>query len=471
MQHTLNYNSLLTISIIAFITPFLVSNLKKIKIPYQVGEILIGILFGKTFFNIINADTTITLLANLGLAYLMFLSGLEIDMKNLLSRKADKSHIYLSIVMQIISIILAFILSSITFKFIGITKGIILFTMIFTASSPGLIVPLFKSKNLLKTKFGQIILSFSIICEFTSIIGLTIIFSISQNGLSLKSFEFILVFISAIVLYYIAKLLMKKHKFKVSSKNLHLVIRAAFALILVLVVIAEQLDTEIVLGSFLAGIIFSLLLGKAKEEVSHQLDIIGYGFLIPIFFIMVGANVNLRIVVSEPTILIKVVVLILIFLIVKFIPSLFLIRKFGVRKGLSGALILSAQLSLVIVAAQMALQFNYIGIQDYSAFILATIISCVIFPILFEKLCSTSESIRSSNKELIIREVVLTNSEFINKPLKFCDFQSSCRIFSITRNDEEFLPTANTTLSLGDQLVLVGERDSVSNILEILSQS
>ncbi|MGL5822189.1 MAG: cation:proton antiporter [Sarcina sp.] len=471
MQDTLNYNSLLTISIIAFITPFLVSNLKKIKIPYQVGEILIGILFGKTFFNIINANTTITLLANLGLAYLMFLSGLEIDMKNLLSKKADKSHIYISITMQIISIILALILSFIASRFIGIAKGTILFTMIFTASSPGLIVPLFKSKNLLKTKFGQIILSFGIICEFTSIIGLTIIFSISQNGLSLKSFKFILVFVSALILYYIVKLFMKKYKFKVSAKNLHIVVRAAFALILILVVIAEQFDTEIVLGSFLAGIIFSLLLGKAKEEVSHQLDIIGYGFLVPIFFIMVGANVDLRIVLSEPIILAKVSILILIFLAVKLIPSILLVKKFGIRKSLSAAFILSAQLSLVIVAAQMALDFKYIGIQDYYAFILATIISCVIFPILFEKLCSTSDSVRSSNKELIIREVVLTNNFFTNKPLKICEFQSSCRIFSITRNDEEFLPTANTTLSLGDQLILVGERDSVSNMLEILSNN
>ena len=472
MGHTLNYNSLLIISVIAFFTPFLVSKLKSIKIPYQVGEIIIGVIVGKTFLNIIHPDMTIVLLSNLGLAYLMFLSGLEIDVNGLLSKKTDKSHIVASIKMFIISAIIAIILSVLLLPFIGITKGFILFALIFAASSPGLIVPIFKQKGLLKMPFGQTILSFSIICEFISIIGLTIMFSVSENGFSIKSFEFILVFICAIVLYYLAKFFMHKHDFKTPSmKNIHVIIRAAFALILILVVVAEQFDTEIVLGSFLAGLIFSMLIGKAKEEVSHQLDIIGYGFLIPIFFIMVGANVDLRIVVSQPSILIKVVVILIIFLLVKLIPSLLLKKKFGLKTSLSAGMILSAQLSLVIVAAQMALEFGYIGNADYSAFILATILSCVIFPVLFEKLLPKNlVTTKAKNKDLIIREVILSNPDYQNKPLKDCVFSNSCRIFSVTRDDEEFLPNANTKLSEGDLLVLVGTTDCVETSMEVLSE-
>ena len=339
----LHYNALLIISVIAFFTPFLVSKLKVVKIPYQVGEILIGVIVGKTFFNIVHPDMTILLLSNLGLAYLMFLSGLEIDVKALLSKKTDKSHIWISSKIFILSIIIAIILSIVILPYLGITNGLVIFTLIFAASSLGLIVPMFKQKGLLKSPFGQIILSFSIICEFAAIIGLTIMFSISENGFSIKSFEFILVFICAIVLYYIAKFFIKRHDFKTPSmKNIHVIIRAAFALILILVVIAERFDTEIVLGSFLVGLIFSMLIGKAKEEVSHQLEIIGYGFLIPIFFIMVGADVNLRIIVSQPLILIKVIILLIIFLVVKLIPLLLLKKKFGMNTSLAAGMILSA---------------------------------------------------------------------------------------------------------------------------------
>ena len=469
MEH-LNYNSLLIISITAFFTPFLVLKLKKIKIPYQVGEIVVGVIIGKTVLNIVRPDSTVYFLSNLGLAYLMFLSGLEVDFDDFTSKKSDKSFVYTSLKMIILSAIVSILLSVSALKFIGITQGVLLFTLIFMASSPGLVLPILKEKNKLKSNFGKTLLIFSIMCEFVSLIGITVILSISQNGLSIKSFQFILIFIVAILLYFLARLFIKRNDFKVPSfKNIHMMVRAAFALILVLVAIAAQLNTEIVLGSFLAGLIFSLLIGKAKEEVSHQLDIIGYDFLIPIFFIMVGANVNLRIVFYEPIILLKVLVLLIIFFLVKLIPSIFLKQKFGIRSALSGAMILTPQLSLVIVASQLALELGYLTNADYSAFILATILSCIIFPIVFDKLTVFDQSeVNTINKDIIIREVIFGNEELNNKQLKDCNFPPSCRVFSITRNDDEFMPNASTRLLKGDLIVLVGESHEVYKRIDLL---
>ena len=105
LEHTLNYNSLLIISITAFITPFLVSKLKNFKIPYQVGEIVVGVIVGKTVLNLVRPDLTIYFLSNLGLAYLMFLSGLEVNFDDFTSNKSDKSFIFISIKMMILSAI------------------------------------------------------------------------------------------------------------------------------------------------------------------------------------------------------------------------------------------------------------------------------------------------------------------------------------------------------------------------------
>lgn len=473
MHEELNYGSLLIISIIAFFTPFLVSRLKKFKIPYQVGEIIIGIIVGKTFLNIVKPDITILFLSNLGLAYLMFLSGLEINFEDLKSKKGGMSSISIPTQMMVVSIIVSLVLSYFGLKLIGITNGFLLCAFIFLAASPGLVVPILKGKNLIKSELGQIILTFSIICEFVAIIGTTVIFSITSNGLTLKSFEFVLIFVAAFLVYIIANRFLKRHDFSVPSfKNIHIIVRAAFVLILILVVVAEKLDTEIVLGAFLAGMIFSLLTGKAKEEISHQLDIIGYGFLIPIFFIMVGVNVDLKVVVQNPSILLKVLVLLIIFFLVKFIPSLLLKKRFGFKNVVSSSMILTAQLSLVIVTAQLAYEFSFISNADYSAFIITTIISCILFPVIFEKLTPSNLSDTvDEDKTIIVRELILTNHDFENKALKNCNFPNSCRIFSFIRDGEEIIPNGETILKNGDLIILVGTKSDVSSTMDILSKS
>ena len=476
MENNINYDSLLILAILAFITPFLVAKLKKLKIPYQVGEIFVGIIFGKSFLNLIKPDLWIIFLSDLGIAYLMFLSGLEIDFNHIHikdSKDKGSSKLTLGILMYITSFIVA-ILLSFTLKFIGITKGTLFFILLFTASAPGLMVPFLKQKHILTSNLGQTLLIFSLICEFVCLIGLSFITSTALYGFSYKNFLFLIIFGVAFLLYFIINHFFDLNKFSaISFKNLHISIRGAFALILILVSIAQKIDTEIVLGSFLAGIIFSLVVGKAKEEVSHKLDVIGYGFLIPIFFIMVGVNLNLRIVFENPKSLLKIPVLLLIFFLVKFIPSLLLKRKFGIQNAVACSMVLSAQLSLIIVGSQMALDANYISTSDYSAFILATIISCVLFPILFEIIYKPDKNLTTEEtldeEKIIIREISPTNEWYIGKTLKECKFPVGCRIFLILRNEIEIMPTANTTLEASDLLLLAGRKEDVENTISILT--
>ncbi len=471
MNEALNYDSLFILAVVAFITPFLVSKLKKIKIPYQVGEIFVGIIVGKSCLNIVNPDITILFLSNLGLSYLMFLSGLEIDFSDLKSSDKETSPLWLSVKMLIVSFIVA-ILLSFSLKFIGINKGMLFFALIFMASAPGLVVPILKSKNMIKSTLGQVVLIFSIFCELTTLIGITIISAINANGISFKSFEFILIFIAAFILYLLAKRFLKINDFSAAAfKNLNLSVRAAFALILILVVVAEKLHSEIVLGAFLAGMIFSLLVGKAKEEISHQLDGIGYGFLIPIFFIMIGVNVDVKSVLQSPKALIEIPMFLLIFFLVKIIPSLLLKGKFGLKNALSSSMLLTAQLSLVVVAAQIALELGYIGKADYSAFILTTVLSCIIFPILFEKIIDSSQWEESTVEEdkIIVREIILLNEYYSGKALKDCKFPIGCRLFTIIRNGVEIMPTATSTLELNDLIILAGVREAVYDTMNLLT--
>lgn len=475
MKETLNYDSLLILSTVAFFTPFLVSKLKRIKIPYQVGEIFIGIILGKSFFNIIKPDVWILFLSNLGLAYLMFLSGLAInfdDLKRGEGESLKNSKILLSIKMIVVSLITSICLSF-SLKLVGIESGTLFFALLFTAAAPGLLVPILKSKNIISSNFGQSLLIFGIITQLLSLIGVTFISSISLHGLSFKSFTFLIIFAAAILIYFISKFIFKTNDFSAMAfKNLHISVRGAFVLVLILVAIAQKVDSEIILGSFLAGMVFSLLVGKAKDEISHQLDVIGYGFLIPIFFIMVGVNIDLKSIIDNPSAILKIPVFIIIFFLVKFIPCLLLKKKCGIRNVLASSMILTAQLSLVIVGAQMALNLHYINISDYSAFVVTTVITCIIFPILFEKfIVEDSNTVKQVKEEdkIIIREFILGSEWYFGKPLKECRLPEGCRIFSITRDEEEIMPSANTVLQANDLIILAGIKSAVEETINMLS--
>lgn len=471
MDHIVNYDSLLLLTCLAFITPFFISKIKIIQIPYQVGEIFVGIIFGQSFLNWIKPDIWIVFISHLGVAYLMFLGGLEIDFEKK-QAETNKKLLKTSIFMYLASLIAIYIISLPILNWMGMKKGIIFFILLFTASAPGLLIPYLKHLHILNTKFGQQLLIFSFVCEFICLIGFSIIASTAKYGFGYKNFLFLIVFLAAFLIYLLIKNIYHLHDFSaLAFKNLHIGVRAAFTLILVLVSISEKMEIEVILGSFLAGIIFSIIAGKAKEEISHQLDVIGYGFLIPIFFIMVGVQLDLKSVIYNSKALLNIPIFLFLFYIAKLIPSLILKNKFCNNKVISASFILTSQLSLVIVGAELAYELKIISDTNYSALIVTTIISCILFPAIFNFIYKKekNEDLESDKDErILIRETKLSNPKYFEKEIKECSFNGECRVFMVIRDGFEIFPRANTILQQGDTLVLVGIKEPMDEVIEDL---
>jgi trk system potassium uptake protein TrkA len=474
-MENINYDSLLIISIFAFITPLVINSIKRFKIPFVVGEILVGIIIGKSFLNLVHDDIWISFISHLGLAYLMFLSGLELDFDRI-NVKSEKKKVVRRIIMCTfmfgISLLVSYISSSLMHKF-AIIKNVPFITILLTASAPGLLVPFLKERGILNTDYGQTILIFSLISEFVCLISLSIISSTMINGLTYKSFLFLILFLASLLIYKIIKRF--SHLLDLSASafsRLHIGVRAAFALMLVLVTISQKIDTEVVLGSFLAGIIFTFILDKEKEELKYELDIIGYGFLIPIFFIMVGVNMDLSSVFEEPRSLLYIPVFLVVIFIVKLIPSLFMSFRFGYNKAIAGGVILSSQLSVLIVGAQMAFNLGIMKSSNYSAFVLIVLISCILFPICFDKIFRYEDIDKIEDnieKKISIIEIVPLNPVIYNKTLKELKFPSDFRIFEIIRDGVEFLPDGDTKILKGDRLIIAGLTSSIEETLIILN--
>ncbi|HAR4545934.1 TPA: sodium:proton antiporter [Staphylococcus aureus] len=390
----MEFLSLVIVVLAAFLTPIIVNRLNIIFLPVVVAEILMGIVIGNSFLNIVERDSILNILSTLGFIFLMFLSGLEIDFKAFKKDKRarqgqndDESsipgHLNLALTVfafiMIISILLAYV-----FKWLGLVDDVLLMVIIISTISLGVVVPTLKEMNIMRTTIGQFILLVAVLADLVTMILLTVYGAINGQGGSTIWLIGILVVFTAIS--YILGVQFKRMSFlqKLMDGTTQIGIRAVFALIILLVALAEGVGAENILGAFLAGVVVSLL--NPDEEMVEKLDSFGYGFFIPIFFIMVGVDLNIPSLIKEPKLLIIIPILIVAFIISKLIPVMFIRRWFDMKTTIASAFLLTSTLSLVIAAAKISERLNAISAETSGILILSAVITCVFVPIIFKKL-------------------------------------------------------------------------------------
>lgn len=390
----MEFLSLVIVVLAAFLTPIIVNRLNINFLPVVVAEILMGIVIGNSFLNIVERDSILNILSTLGFIFLMFLSGLEIDFKAFKKDKRarqgqndDESsipgHLNLALTVfafiMIISILLAYV-----FKWLGLVDDVLLMVIIISTISLGVVVPTLKEMNIMRTTIGQFILLVAVLADLVTMILLTVYGAINGQGGSTIWLIGILVVFTAIS--YILGVQFKRMSFlqKLMDGTTQIGIRAVFALIILLVALAEGVGAENILGAFLAGVVVSLL--NPDEEMVEKLDSFGYGFFIPIFFIMVGVDLNIPSLIKEPKLLIIIPILIVAFIISKLIPVMFIRRWFDMKTTIASAFLLTSTLSLVIAAAKISEKLNAISAETSGILILSAVITCVFVPIIFKKL-------------------------------------------------------------------------------------
>jgi monovalent cation:H+ antiporter-2, CPA2 family len=389
MAEQSSITSLLIVVVVAFLTPILLNRLRLQVIPVVVAEIIAGIMIGKTGFNLVKPDMWIETLSTLGFLFLMFLSGLEIDFSAFANKpKANKKQKEPNpFVVASIIFLAIFVLSyglSYLFVLAGYIDNALLMTLIISTISLGVVVPTLKDTNLMKTTIGQTILLVAVIADLATMILLAVFVSIYEPGH--KSVWLLLgLFAAGVVFYFVGKYFKKSSFVETMAKGtVQIGTRAVFTLIIVLVALSETFGAENILGAFLAGVLVSLL--SPNKELMHQLDSFGYGFFIPIFFVMVGVDLDLRALVTEPKILMMIPLLVAALAISKIIPVSLLKIWYDTKTTLAAAFLLVSTLSLVIAAATIAERIGVIDENMKGALILVAVISSIISPILFKKL-------------------------------------------------------------------------------------
>ena len=449
--------SMLIIMLAALIIPIAMARFKVSSVPTAVAEIVAGILLGKSAFNIVQETSSLTLLSSLGVIILMFLSGMEINFdlfkKAPGQKKRDpKSPVSIAVLSFTAVIITAFILGVILY-FMGLFSDILLATILFSTIALGVVIATLKEKEILGRPMGQTILLTAVLGEVIPMLALTFYASIYGHNAG-RLWLIVLLFLAAIILL---------RRFRqpyvwfnnVSKATTQLDIRLAFFLIFTLVTVAESVGAENILGAFLAGMVMKLL--EPSEATQEKLTSIGYGFFIPIFFIMTGVRLDLKSLFANKTALALIPILVACFIIAKLPTTLIYRRRFNARNSFAGGFLTVTTITLVLPSLQVAKNLHAITSTQSDAFILAAVIVCVLAPIVFN-------STYKLNKEDLVKErVVIVGANTLTVPVAqqlshnwyvvrmLTDNQDNYKTFNSEVNDLKYIE------EIGEQVLDAGK--------------
>ncbi|PKG25636.1 monovalent cation:proton antiporter family protein [Niallia nealsonii] len=466
--------------VVALLTPILLHRLKLNVIPIVVAEILMGLIIGKSGFNVVSEDMWLETLSTLGFIFLMFLSGLEIDFsafsnkkkREKLSNGKSEPNPFNTSMIIFVGIFILSVLLSYCFVLAGFVDSVFLMTIIISTISLGVVVPTLKEANIMKSAIGQIILLVAVIADLATMILLAIFASIHESG---GNTWLLLVLFAAGVLLYAAGRRFKNNKImdSLSRGTVQIGTRAVFALIIFLVALSESVGAENILGAFLAGVLVSLL--SPNEELVHQLDSFGYGFLIPTFFVMIGVKMDIWSLFTDLKLLLFIPLLLVALLASKLIPIFYLKKWYDIKTIFASGFLLTSTLSLVIAAAAIGERMNIISTQMSGIFILVAIISCIITPILFKKLFP-----KEAVEEKVLRISIIGVNQvtmqvyqdlksslykvtFYHKKQEKQDFTIADSLFEINELDQYSQEVLEQTDIFLSDIVVISTSDTVKN--------
>jgi Kef-type K+ transport system membrane component KefB/Trk K+ transport system NAD-binding subunit len=400
VEESLDFTPLLLVSVMAVLVPFVAWRLTGGLVPAVIGEVLVGIIFGEPLLGIITHDNEwLTFLGLFGFAYLMFLSGLEINL-SLLGQSPGRRWYIPGIALRhplISGMVLLILVVASTFLGLRlmtsaglITTGQIpMLLFILIATAVGVIVPVLKDRPDLG-RMGQSLLVGGFLLEFVAIVGVGVVSGLEREGISWKIFLILAVPAALVLMVWLSRV--GSGRFPIIPRTMHelaqtssqLKIRASLALLVVFVALSQVAGTEMVLGAFVAGLAVTVVSPRHGSSLRGKLDALGYGFFVPIFFIHAGATLDLGAVFHSTESLILVPALLLVAFGAKMVPSLLgLVPAWGIRPGLAGGSLLSANLSLVLAAGAIAADLGVIDDGLHGALLLMALITTVLAPLMF----------------------------------------------------------------------------------------
>ena len=376
--------TLVLIGIVAVISPILAGLTGRLAIPDVVLEIFLGIVIGPAVLGLAHPDSVVVALEEMGLSYLMFLAGLELDLSRIRGRSLK-----LATTGWMISLALALLIASVL-TLIGTVLDAIVIGLALTTTALGTLLPILRDAALLEGRFGARVMAIGSVGEFAPILAVAVLLDRRDPGTTaVLLFVFVLVAVAAALVAvrtHPPKVIQFLHRHVHSSAQLP--VRIAVLLIISLVFLAFRLGLDVLLGAFAAGIVIRLFVqGEDSTIVRGKLEAIGFGFLVPIFFIVSGMQFNVHALLASPAGLLRVPLFLVLFLVVRGLPALLLYRRdLPGHQLIPLALFSATGLPLIVVITTIGVEEGRMRAVNAAALVAAGMLSVLLYPMV-AKMC------------------------------------------------------------------------------------
>jgi Kef-type K+ transport system membrane component KefB len=374
---------LLIVVAVAFAAPFVLGLFPKVKLPSVVLEILAGIVIGPSVLGIVHVDDSISVISVIGLAFLLFLAGLEIDFGQLRGQV-----LRLTLAGFAVSFAIA-IVAALLLKVTGLIETPLLVAIILCATSLGVLVPVLKDAGQISTTLGQLIIAAGTIADFGAVILLSIFFSGEGGVGSTLLLIGSLVLLAAVVFLAVRSAehstIIRSDLLRLQDTTAQIRVRGAVVLLVGFGAIADELGLETILGAFMAGAILSLLdrdQAMTHPDFRRKLEAIGFGVFIPVFFVTSGIKYDLDALAASASNVIMVPIFLAALLAVRGLPALLYRRVLDGRQIAIAGLMQATSLPFIVAATAIGQDLDLLSAAEGAALIGAGLLSVLLFPII-----------------------------------------------------------------------------------------
>jgi Kef-type K+ transport system membrane component KefB len=379
----ISFTNLLIVVAAGFVAPLALGLVPRFRLPAVVLEIVIGILIGPAVLGWVEVDEPVEVLSVVGLAFLLFLAGLEIDLSALRGALLRAASLGFAI-----SLGLA-VVAGLLLDLVGVADEPLLIAIILASTSLGVIVPVLQDSGEISSRFGQLVIAAASIADFASVLLLTLLFSGESTGIAEK-----LILIGAFVLVIAAVAVgvaqaerwrkLSAALVRLQDTSAQIRVRGSFVLLIGMVALAEQLGLELILGAFAAGAILNHLdqdRGMTHPEFRLKLAAVGFGVFIPVFFVTSGVRFDLDALFASSTAIASIPAFVVALLVARGLPALLYRNQFDSRRVGAAALLQATSLPFIVAATTIGQDLGLIDAATSAGFIAACLVTVLVFPL------------------------------------------------------------------------------------------
>jgi Kef-type K+ transport system membrane component KefB len=369
-------DSLFVIVLVAAVVPLLVALIPGRRVPEVVLLLVFGVVVGPHVLDLAQTNSAILLISNVGLGFLFFIAGYELDLSVLRGGEGVAAGVAWGVSIVISLVVVGILAAS------GYVHAFLPVAIALTTTALGVLLPILRDAGTAGGSLGRAVLANGAVGEFAPIVAISVFLSARgawQSLVLLIGFGLIALLLSSGTGWLKERRVVELVERGAESSS-QTPVRITMLLLVSLLVLAGELGLDVVLGAFAAGFVLRVTLPRGDERLERKLDGLAFGFFIPAFFVVSGMQVDIDSILDSPA---RLGVFFVLLLAVRGLSVLFVYRtRLPGREPIQLALFAATGLPLIVAITQIGLSTGVMRPENAAALVGAGLLSVLAFPLL-----------------------------------------------------------------------------------------